>query len=156
MGSPTRDPLDGVELRIEPDGEISVRAPMLLRCYRDGEDPKTSDGWFATGDVGQMDENRLHVLGRRGELIITGGENVWPVAVERILERHPAIAEVAVVGRPDADWGQRVVAIVVPHDPTRPPTLDDLRDDVKRSCRRSRHARPRLVEALPRTASASS
>jgi O-succinylbenzoic acid--CoA ligase len=146
-------PLDGVEVRIEPDGEIHLRAPMLLRTYRDGTDPKLPDGWFPTGDLGEIREGRLRVHGRRGDLIITGGENVWPAAVERVLATHPAVAEVTVVGRPDEDWGQRVVAVVVPTDPAAPPTLEDLRARVKRDL--PAHAAPkelRVVAALPRSA----
>ncbi|MEP6298516.1 MAG: AMP-binding protein, partial [Ilumatobacter sp.] len=71
-------PLHGVEVRVV-DGEIRLRGPMLLRQYRSGIDPKDADGWFATGDLGRwLDDGRLHVEGRRGDLIITGGENVWP------------------------------------------------------------------------------
>jgi O-succinylbenzoic acid--CoA ligase len=146
-------PLDGVEVRIEPDGEIHLRAPMLLRAYRDGTDPKLPDGWFPTGDLGEVRDGRLRVHGRRGELIITGGENVWPAAVERVLAGHPRVAEVAVVGRPDEDWGQRVVAVVVPTDPAAPPALDELRDWVKRDL--PAHAAPKeleVVATLPRTA----
>lgn len=147
-------PLDGVELRIEPDGEIHLRAPMALRCYRDGTDPKLPDGWLPTGDVGELRDGRLHVFGRRGGLIITGGENVWPTAVERAVATHPAVAEVAVVGRPDLDWGQAVTAIVVPSDRAAPPTLDELRDWVKQTL--PAYAAPTKLEvtdALPRTAS---
>ena len=146
-------PLDGVEVRIEPDGEIHLRAPMALRAYRDGTDPKLPDGWLPTGDLGEVRDGRLWVHGRRGDLVITGGENVWPAAVERVLARHPGVAEVTVVGRPDEDWGQRVVAVVVPTDPAAPPALDDLRDWVKREL--PAHAAPKEVEvvrALPRTA----
>jgi O-succinylbenzoic acid--CoA ligase len=146
-------PLDGVELRIEPDGEIHVRAPMLLRTYRDGTDPKLPDGWFPTGDVGSLEDGELRVHGRRGDLIITGGENVWPTAVERVLATHPQVAEVSVVGRADPEWGQRVVAVVVPRDRSRPPTLDDLRAWAKQQL--PAFAAPTgldLVTALPRTA----
>ena len=60
---------------------------MLFRCYRNGDDPFTADGWYPTGDSGSLDSSGvLTVFGRMGEMIITGGENVWPVAVERILE----------------------------------------------------------------------
>jgi O-succinylbenzoic acid--CoA ligase len=145
--------LDGVELRIEPDGEIHVRAPMLLRCYRDGTDPKLPDGWFPTGDLGALRDGVLEVHGRRGDLIITGGENVWPTAVERALTTHPDVAEVAVVGRPDPEWGQRVVAVVVPTDPARPPALVDLRDWAKQQV--PAYAAPaalEIVASLPRTA----
>jgi len=159
-------PLDGVEVRTvdgaggpvtAPGGEgaIELRGPMLLRAYRDGTDPRRPDGWLPTGDAGAWDPaaGRLRVFGRTGDLVITGGENVWPVAVERVLGAHPAVAEVAVVGRPDPEWGQRVVAVVVPSDPTSPPSLDALRDAVKAEL--PAYAAPReliLAEALPRTA----
>jgi O-succinylbenzoic acid--CoA ligase len=147
-------PLDGVEVRIEPDGEIHLRAPMLLRTYRDGTDPKLPDGFFPTGDVGEVRDGQLHVYGRRGDLIITGGENVWPVAVERALATHPGIAEVAVVGRPDPEWGQRVVAFVVASDAMATPSLDELRDWAKRTV--PAFAAPSVLEvvsSLPRTSS---
>ena len=81
-------PLDGVEVRIAA-GEVHVRCPMLFRCYRDGTSPLV-DGWFATGDGGRLDaDGRLVVDGRIGELIITGGENVWPQAVEAVLSDTP-------------------------------------------------------------------
>jgi O-succinylbenzoic acid--CoA ligase len=146
-------PLDGVEVRIAPDGEILLRAPMLLRAYRDGRDPTTPDGWFPTGDLGRWDGERLTVHGRRGDLIISGGENVWPEPVEGVLARHPAVADVAVAGRPDPEWGQRVVAYVVPREPTDPPRLEALRDHVKQEL--PAWCAPRelvLVDALPRTA----
>jgi o-succinylbenzoate---CoA ligase len=148
------EPLDDVELRVGDDGEIHVRGPMLFRCYRDGTDPRTGDGWFATGDLGEIGaDGRLRVHGRRGDLVITGGENVWPTAVERVLVTHPAIADVAVVGRPDPEWGQRVVAVVVPADPTAPPSMEELRRWVKAEL--PAYAAPRelvLADAIPRTA----
>jgi o-succinylbenzoate---CoA ligase len=146
------EPLDGVELRIADDGEIQVRAPMLLRAYRDGVDPTDGDGWFPTDDLGELVDGRLRVHGRRGDLIITGGENVWPTAVERVLVTHEQVAEVAVVGRPDPEWGQVVTAVVVPADPSSPPSLDALRDHAKEVL--PAHAAPRhleLVRSLPRT-----
>ena len=164
-------PLAGVEVRIADgehggaggagdasgarDGEIQLRAPMLLRCYRDGTDPRTADGWFPTGDAGEWDadEGRLRVFGRIGDVIVTGGEKVWPAAVERVLAAHPAVAEVVVTGEPDRDWGHRVVALVVPSDSAEPPTLDALRAAVKDEL--PAYAAPRelrLVPALPRTA----
>lgn len=146
-------PLDGVDVRIGADAEIGLRGPMLLRCYRDGVDPKDPDGWFCTGDLGRwLDDGRLYVEGRRGDVIITGGENVWPEAVEAALRTHPDVADVMVRGADDVEWGQLVEAVVVP---TRgaAPTLDALRAHVK-----ERHSSPmapkrlRLVEAIPRTA----
>jgi O-succinylbenzoic acid--CoA ligase len=148
-------PLDDVELRVV-DGEIHVRGPMLLRCYRDGTDPKDNDGWFPTGDAGTWDAEagRLSVDGRIGDLIVTGGEKVWPVPVERALLQDPQVREVVVFGRADPTWGHRVVACVVPTDPADPPTLDDLRARVKDTL--PAWAAPReleLAEALPRTSS---
>ena len=146
-------PLDGVEVRVAPDGELLVRGPMLLRAYRDGTDPKDADGWLPTGDLGQVDGGLVTVHGRRGDLVITGGENVWPAAVERALVGHPGVREVAVLGRPDPEWGQVVVAVVVPTDPTDPPALAALRELAKASL--PAYAAPRvleLVDRLPRTA----
>ena len=127
---------------------------MLLRAYRDGTDPKDADGWLPTGDLGDLVDGALHVHGRRGDLIITGGENVWPTAVERALLTHPSVAEAAVVGRPDPEWGQRVVAVVVPYDPGAPPMLEELRDHVRQTL--PAHAAPTVLQVvltLPRTAS---
>jgi o-succinylbenzoate---CoA ligase len=146
-------PLDGVEVRVR-DGEIHVRAPMLLRCYRDGTDPKDADGWFATGDGGALDDTgRLSVHGRRGDMIVTGGENVWPSAVEAVLARHPMVADVLVTGRADPEWGHAVTAVVVAADPATPPRLDDLREFARATL--APYALPRrleLVPALARTA----
>ena len=147
-------PLAGVDLRVDDGGQIHVRAPMLLRAYRDGTDPKDVDGWFPTGDHGALRDGVLEVHGRADDLIITGGENVWPTVVERALRTHPAVADVAVVGRPDAEWGERVVAVVVPRDRTAPPTLAALRAHVKAVL--PPYAAPaalEVVETLPRTAS---
>ena len=142
-------PLDGVELRIAA-GEVHVRGDMLFRCYRDGTSPLV-DGWFATGDAGHLSaDSELVVEGRIDELIITGGENVWPQAVESVLAAHPAVRDVAVAGRPDAEWGEAVVAYVVAGDD--PPSLDELRDHVKASL--PAYNAPRLlvlVDEVPRT-----
>jgi O-succinylbenzoic acid--CoA ligase len=147
-------PLDGVELR-EVDGELWVRGPMLLRAYRDDTDPKTADGWFATGDGGSVDAATgfVRVFGRRGDLIVTGAQKVWPDPVERVLASVAGVAEVAVIGRADPEWGQVVTAVVVPADPTSPPSLEALRDAVKAEL--APYCAPRhleLAEGLPRTA----
>jgi O-succinylbenzoic acid--CoA ligase len=146
-------PLDGVDVRVV-GGQVELRCPMLLRCYRDGTDPRGADGWFRTGDAGAWDETegRLRVFGRMDDVIVSGGENVWPVAVERALATHARVREVAVVGRPDPEWGQRVTALVVPADRAHPPTLDELRSVAKRDL--PAYCAPRelvLVAALPRT-----
>lgn len=139
-------PLDGVEVRIV-EGEIQVRGPMLLRCYRDGADPKDAQGWLPTNDLGALSpEGVLSVAGRRGDLIITGGENVWPDTVERCLATHPTVADVAVRGEPDAEWGERVVAYVVPA-PGEQPQLEQLRAHVRESL--PAFCAPRAVELVP-------
>ncbi len=148
-------PLDGVEVRAE-DGRLQVRAPMLGRAYRsaDGDiDLGDPHGWFDTGDAGEVrPDGSVVVHGRVGEMIVTGGENVWPAAVEPVLANHPGVAEVAVVGRPDPEWGAVVTAVVVPADPAEPPTLDELRAHVRTQL--PAHAAPRRLElagTLPRT-----
>lgn len=127
-------PFAGVEVRVDAaTREILVRGPVLLRSYRDGTDPKSPDGWFPTGDAGSVDDGGIvHVDGRLTDLIVTGGENVWPVAVERSLRTHAAIADCVVAGRPDPEWGERVVAWVVLADGRRDaPSPDELREHVK-------------------------
>jgi len=155
--------LNGVSVRIaapvgapaDEPGPIEVRSPTLLRCYRDGTDPVAANrGWFRTGDLGTLDPGtgRLRVVGRADDLIVTGGEKVWPSAVEDALADHPRLGAVAVAGRPDPEWGTRVVAWVVPTDPASPPTLEDVRAWVKE--RLPVAAAPRelvLVDSLPRT-----
>lgn len=144
-------PLDGVEVRIDDEGLISVRGPMLLRAYRDGADPRSSDGWLPTGDAGRwLPDGRLHVDGRVGDLIITGGENVWPDAVEAAIATHPRVREVAVAGVADVEWGQRVTAWVVPEG--EPPSLGELRECVAQVL--PRFCAPKVVHIvahLPRT-----
>ncbi|MGO8873822.1 MAG: class I adenylate-forming enzyme family protein [Acidimicrobiales bacterium] len=153
-------PLDGVELRIGDGrtgevGEVLVRGPMLLRCYRDGSDPRLPGGWLPTGDAGHLrPDGSLDVFGRMAEVIVTGGEKVWPAPVEAVLADHPGVSEVAVWKRSDPEWGERVVAWVVPADPDGPPALAELRALVAGTL--APWAAPRelaLVASLPRTSS---
>jgi O-succinylbenzoic acid--CoA ligase len=108
-------PLPGTEVRIR-DGGIEVRGLQLMNGYLppSDEDPWTEDGWLSTGDLGRLDgEGRLHVLGRRDDVIVSGGENVRAAEVERALEEHPAIAAACVFGVEDEEWGRTVAAAVV-------------------------------------------
>ena len=151
-------PIPGAEVDVGPDAEIRVRGPMILRGYR--FDPDATDaaldaeGWFRTGDVGEWGEDRrLRLVDRRHDLVITGGVNVSPTAVETVLGDHPDVADVCVTGAPDPHWGERVVAFVVPRAGGSVPTVDALR-----TFGRDRLRGPELprqvveVEAIPRTA----
>ena len=146
-------PLDGVEIRIGAYDEIELRGPMLLRAYRDGTDPRRG-GWLPTGDAGGLgDDGRLLVHGRLGDLVVSGGENVWPEQVEAVLRRHDNVAEVGVGGVADPEWGERVAAYVVPARPGSAPSLEELRELALDAL--GPWAAPRelvVVAALPRTA----
>jgi O-succinylbenzoic acid--CoA ligase len=146
-------PLDGVRVAIQPDGVVRLSTPTMMTGYR--LDPGATaaaldDGWFVTGDLGEWTDGRLRVLGRADDVIVTGGEKVSPDEVESLLASHPAVADVAVAGREDEEWGPRVVAFVVPK-PGAEPTLADLRAHV--TALAAGYKAPKevvLVDALPR------
>jgi len=119
-------PLAGVELRII-DGEVHIRGPMLMSGYfpvGEGPSPFLDGGWFPTGDLGEIDPSgRLHLRGRKSDRLITGGENVDPLEVERVLATCPGVASACVFGVPDERWGQIIAAALVPTDPQEPPAL---------------------------------
>jgi malonyl-CoA/methylmalonyl-CoA synthetase len=112
-------PLPGVELRLAPqDSEVQVRGPNVISGYFERPDADTesftADGWFRTGDLGELDaDGYLRLVGRSKELIISGGFNVHPREVEEVLAEHPAVREVAVVGRASEIWGEEVTAVLV-------------------------------------------
>jgi acyl-CoA synthetase (AMP-forming)/AMP-acid ligase II len=145
-------------IRIAEDGELQVRGPQVFERY-DG-DPEattaafTADGWYRTGDLARQDgEGYVTIVGRVGNLIRTGGEAVVPDEVEAVLQEHPAVADVAAVGIPDAAWGEVVCAVVVPAAGAAP-TVDELAAHC--DGRLARFKRPRrvvVVEEIPRTAS---
>jgi len=148
-------PLDNVEVKIV-DGEILLRCPMLMRAYRDNQTDTLEDDWFSTGDMGEINaDGKLSVHGRRTDMIITGGENVWPSIVEQSLELHPSVHQVIVRGTPDATWGQRVVAYIVPRDSinsSKATLLADLREHVKQTL--PAFCAPQLIillKEIPRT-----
>lgn len=150
--------LDGVEIK-SVNGELWIRAPMIARCYRSHEEETPlvdSEGWLHTGDAGGVDTHTgdISVIGRIGDVVVTGGEKVWPNTVEAVIKRHPGVSDVAVAGRPDEVWGSRVVAFVVPAEPTQPPSLEDIRAWVKAEL--PPYAAPKELELrsdLPRTIS---
>ncbi len=148
-------PLSGVAVDVGAAGIVRLRTPTVMDGYR--FDPGATaaafdDGWFVTGDLGEWVGGRLRVLGRADQIIVTGGEKVSPEEVERLLAEHPLVADVAVVGRPDPEWGERVVALVVPAG--KAPDLEDLRSFV--ASRAAAYKAPRalvVVKELPRLAS---
>ena len=170
-------PVQGVGVSLSDDGEILLEGPMLLRAYRgpqmatasgrspemaaggdgvvtpEGVNPLDSLGRLRTGDGGRFaTDGALIVEGRRGDVIVTGGEKVWPDAVERALTSLRSSFEFAVAGQPDAAWGHRVTLFVVGASA---PTLGLVRDLVSESL--PTYAAPRavvLVDMLPRTISA--
>jgi acyl-CoA synthetase (AMP-forming)/AMP-acid ligase II len=142
-------PLPGVELRIEqPDadgvGEIAARAAHLAHVER--------DGWLRTGDLGELRDGYVYLRGRRGDKIIRGGENIYPLAVERVLASHPRVAEAAVIGRPDRRLGEVPWGCVVADGAQ--PSVEELEDFLR--ARLSAFNVPvgwTFLEALPRNAS---
>ena len=149
-------PLPGVELRLaEDDNEIQLRGPNVFGGYWERAHASAEsfvDGWFRTGDLGALDaDGYVRILGRSKELIITGGLNVYPREIEDVFLTHPAVAEVAVVGTPSAEWGETVTAFVVPA--TESPSAAALLEFAAE--RLAPFKRPRalhFVDALPRNA----
>lgn len=137
-------------------GEIWVRGSNLFTGY--WNDPEATaaafhDEWYRTGDVGYLDEQGYcYISDRLKDLIISGGENIYPAELEAVLGQHPAIAEIAVIGRPDTTWGEVPVAMVVPAAGEEL-TIESLRDWCAGRLARFKHPHElRLVETLPRTA----
>jgi len=132
------------------DGHIEVKGPMLMAGYWDG--PAIPAGaWFATGDLGEIDARGCLLMhARRVDLIVSGGENVYPAEVERVLEGFPGVTEAGVFGVPDETWGQTVAAALVTHAAPQPAVLADYIH-----AHLAPHKRPRavcFVRRLPQTA----
>ncbi|WP_157453751.1 o-succinylbenzoate--CoA ligase [Cellulomonas sp. Root485] len=130
-------PLDGVSVRLDDDGRVLLAGPVLADGYLDRPDLDAEafvqvDGvrHLRTSDVGAWSDGSLVVLGRADDVLVSGGVKVPPAAVESVVASLPGIAEVCVVGVPDAEWGQAVVAVVVARAGTRPPTLAEVRTAV--------------------------
>lgn len=152
VGRPLRD----VEVRIHPSGEIWTRGPTQALGYLGGDGALADDdGWYRTGDLGALDgEGRLTVTGRRSDRIISGGVTVDAHEVEGILRAHPLVASAGVVGVPDDEWGERVVAAIEPapgvSSAERPSLADELDDWCRRHLSVAKVPRGwRLVAALP-------
>ena len=167
-------PLDGVRVAIHGDdddsaagGRIWIGGPVLFSGYRPGGyggagSPTVTGGsrgvappdgvrWFRTGDLGRLDSSgRLVVRGRADDVINTGGHKVVPGEVTAALQTCPGVRDVAVLGQPDPEWGERVIAVVVPADPADPPALELLRLHVRgRLPRYAAPSRVVMVDAVP-------
>ncbi|WP_158886714.1 AMP-binding protein [Amycolatopsis anabasis] len=134
-------------------GRIFVGNGGLFEGYTGGGGKQVIGGLMSTGDVGEFDAaGRLYVRGRDDEMIVSGGENVFPAEIEDLLTRHPAVREAAAVGVPDDEFGQRLLAFVAPAGEA-PPDEDELKDYVKRNLARYKVPREiRFLPALPRNA----
>jgi acyl-CoA synthetase (AMP-forming)/AMP-acid ligase II len=147
---------EGIEVPQGVDGEILVRAPSVTPGY--WEDPEMTrrlvvDGWLHTGDMGHFDEDGfLFISGRKGDMIISGGMNIFPAEIEDVLRSHPAVGDVAVIGLLDEKWGEAVCAVVEPADGA---VVDERTLIDFCSERLAGYKKPssvRVVDALPRTA----
>ena len=104
-----------VEVRLSPMGELCIRAPNVAQRYWPDRSTVDADGYFHTGDLAQCAADGSYtVVGRVKDMLISGGENIYPAEIENLLSAHPLVADCAVVGLPDAQWGEVVVACVVP------------------------------------------
>ena len=123
-------PTPGVEFRVLDSGELVVKGPQVMRGYVDASldgEAFTPDGWLRTGDTARfLDDGTVVITGRIKDIIIRKGENVSAKEVEDVLYGHAKVADVAVLGIPDEERGEMVVAFVVPADAADPPTLDDI------------------------------
>lgn len=145
--------LDGVAIRVSDSAEIEIQGEMLFRTYRDGTDPKKEDGWFTTGDLGEIRDGVLTVQGRKDDLINTGGYKVWPKLVESSISQIDGVIDCVVMGLPDAKWGQTVCTWIVLKNLDLPLNLEDVRRHVKMSL--PDYCAPRklfIVESIPRSA----
>ena len=153
-------PQPGVDVRLADDGEVCLRSEYLMDGYFEQPDESAAalrDGWYHTGDLGALDdEGYLSIVGRARDVIRTGGETVAPGEVEAVLADHPGVAEVAVVGLPNPEWGEIVCAVVVPTTEGAPGAVVLDVEGLRAHCdgRIAGFKRPRrvaVVEALPRT-----
>src|SRR4029077_8722609 len=136
--------------------ELVVKGPQVMRGYVDSsldKDAFTSDGWLHTGDMARFDEHGpVIITGRIKDINIRKGENVSAKEVEDVLYAHPKVADVAVLGIPDVDRGEMVVAFVVPKDAADPPTMLDVREHCKDAGLMMQKIPERLevIDAMPR------
>jgi indoleacetate---CoA ligase len=147
---------EGCDLPAGRDGEIVVRGPNVCTGYwnaREPGEPALRNGWYHSGDIGHFDgEGHLHVVSRKKDMIISGGENIYPAELENILLESPTIQEACVVGRPDERWGEAVVAAVVPRPGARITEAEILALFQGRIARYKHPREVKFLEQLPRSA----
>ena len=148
---------DGADVATGAVGEIAVRAPNLMQGYwREPVSTGFREGWFATGDLGRFDaDGCLEVVGRNRDLIITGGENVYPVEIEDVLLSIAGVGDAAVVGTPDEQWGEVPAAFVVRGSSTEGARLDEATIAAAFTGRLARFKHPKrivFIDGLPRNA----
>ena len=161
LGSAGRSPIFSDVRLVDPDGrdvatprvngEVITSGPNIMKGYWNNSEATAaaidSEGWFHTGDVGYFDEDGfLFIADRLKDMVITGGENVYPAEVESVLYDHPAITEIAVIGLPDEQWGEVVVAVVALKDGAMV-DLEELREFATE--RLARYKLPRRLEIVP-------
>ena len=152
VGSVGRPAL-GVQVRLV-DGEVWIRAPNVARGYhRRPDDPAFAEGWFRTGDLARVDADGCYeIVGRSKEMIISGGENIYPAEIENLVLADPGVQECAVIGLPDPRWGEVPVLVLVAR---RGHAIDRARLQAVFDERIARFKHPRRiveVEELPKTA----
>ena len=133
---------------------IRDRPGMMKGYYKDEEATRRAiiDGWYYTADLGKVDEKGyLYIMGRKDEMIISGAENIYPLPIEKVLNEHPKVLEAAVIGIPDKEWGEIVLALIVPQSGEKPEP-----EELINYCRDKlgSHMKPRrieFVESLPKT-----
>jgi acyl-CoA synthetase (AMP-forming)/AMP-acid ligase II len=151
---------DGSEVGIGEIGELYSRGPMLFDEYYKMPEKTTAsfrDGWFSAGDMGRRDEDGFYeIVDRKDNLIITGGEHVYPSEVEKVIGSHPGVFDAAIIGLPHDKWGEAVTAFIIPKDPDNPPTEHEIVSFCKDKM--AGYKRPKAVqfiseEEMPRTGS---
>lgn len=138
-------------------GELIVKGPnVMIGYWNKPEETKEAikNGWFYTGDLAKFDEDGfIYIVDRKKDMIITGGENVYPIEVEQVLYRHPNVREVAVVGYPDEKWGESIKAVIALKNPKKPLTLEDVQNFLNGKIARYKIPKKlEIVDELPRNA----
>jgi cyclohexanecarboxylate-CoA ligase len=150
-------PVVGADVKIADDGEICVRGPMVCKGYTDPELTKQAfddDGYFHTGDIGRLDDGHLTITGRVKDIIIRKGENISAKEIEDLLYQHPKVAEVAVIGLPDKERGERVCAVVETAQGQEPLAFVEMQDYLREKGLMTQKIPEQLeqVDQLPRNA----